>query len=283
MRIVGWNCCSGFHRKWPSLMTMAPDLAIISECADLDTLRPKAPAFQPSDAIWVGHNRNKGLAVFAFGDYRLQRHGRGDQSITYAIPVRVRGPETINLLAMWAHHGMTSYASAMQGPAQLAVQRYRRFLQKWPSIVIGDLNNHIRWDRPRKVNNHANLVNQLEALGLVSAYHHFHAVPQGGELHPTLYWRDRTRDGPTYHIDYAFVPRASSHLLRTVTVGTFDAWIATGLSDHVPLAIDFDPDLSSSASASPSTRLGAPERSADRAIGWSARRVRNSRRTLTML
>ena len=58
-------------------------------------------------------------------------------SITYAIPVRVRGPATVNVLAVWAHHGKTFYASAMQGPAQLAVHRYRRFLQG-PSVVIGD-------------------------------------------------------------------------------------------------------------------------------------------------
>jgi exodeoxyribonuclease-3 len=245
-------------------MATAPDVAIVSECADPDTLRTKAPEFHPSDALWVGHNRNKGLGVFAFGNYRLLAYGRGDPSITYAIPVRVRGPATLNVLAVWAHHGKTFYASAMQGPAQLAVHRYGRFLREGPSVVIGDLNNHVRWDRPRKANNHANLVSQLEALGLVSAYHHFHAVPQGAELHPTLYWRDRTQDGPTYHIDYAFVPRASSHLLRSVTVGTFDAWIATGLSDHVPLAIDLDPDVSGSASISLSPHPGASERSTDR-------------------
>jgi hypothetical protein len=269
VRIVGWNCCSGLHRKWPSLMAMAPDVAIVSECADPDTLRAKAPGFQPSDAFWVGRNRNKGLGVFAFGDYRMLAYGRGDPSITYAIPVRVGGPVTVNVLAVWAHHGKTFYASAMQGPTQLAVRRYRRFLREGPSVVIGDLNNHVRWDRPRKVNNHANLVSQLEALGLVSAYHQFHAVPQGNELHPTLYWRDRTRDGTTYHIDYGFVPRASSHLLRSVTVGTFDDWIATGLSDHVPLAIDLDPSFPGSTSASQSARLGAPERSTDRHVGWS--------------
>ena len=197
-------------------------------------------------------------------------YGRGDPSITYAIPVRVRGPEIVNVLAVWAHHGKTSYASAMQGPTQLAVHRYRRFLREGPSVVIGDINNHVRWDRPRKVNNHANLVSQLEALGLVSAYHHFHAVPQGGELHPTLYWRDRTEDGPTYHIDYAFMPRASSHLLRSVTVGTFDAWIGSGLSDHVPLAIDFQPNVSGSILPPLSARLGAPEKSTDRDVGRSA-------------
>ena len=38
----------------PSLMAMALDVAIISECADPDTLRAKAPSFQPSDAFRVG-------------------------------------------------------------------------------------------------------------------------------------------------------------------------------------------------------------------------------------
>jgi hypothetical protein len=44
----------------------------------------------------------------------------------------------------------------MQGPAQLAVHRYGRFLREGPSVVIGDINNHVRWDRQRKVNNNAN-------------------------------------------------------------------------------------------------------------------------------
>jgi hypothetical protein len=248
-------------------MAMAPDVAVLSECADLETLRAKAPGFEPSDACWVGHNRNKGLAVFAFGDYRLRRYGRGDPSITHAIPVRVRSVATFNLLAVWAHHGKTFYDFGMAGPTQRAVRRYKRFLSEGPSIVVGDLNNHVRWDRPRKVNNHANLVGQLEALGLVSAYHQFHAVPQGGELHPTLYWRDRTRDGPTYHIDYGFVPRASSHLLRSVTIGTFDEWIASGFSDHVPLTIDLDPSFCIPVSGSPACRTADRLRGAADAAG----------------
>ncbi len=97
-------------------MAIAPDVAIISECADADALRAKAPVFQPSDAFWVGHNRNKGLGIFAFGDYRLLAYGRGDPSITYAGPVRVRGPVSVNVLAVWAHHGKTLY---MHGPTQL--------------------------------------------------------------------------------------------------------------------------------------------------------------------
>jgi exodeoxyribonuclease-3 len=57
---------------------------------------------------------------------------------------------------------------------------------------------------------------------------------------PTLYWRDRTKDGPTYHIDYVFLP---SHLVgrARIEIGSFEAWCGAGLSDHVPVVVDLDP------------------------------------------
>ena len=64
-------------------------------------------------------------------------------------------------------------------------------------------------------------------------------LEQGAERHPTLYWRDRTRTGPTFHIDYIFVPRSAANLLRRVSVGSYAKWVATGLSDHAPLIVDF--------------------------------------------
>ena len=66
----------------------------------------------------------------------------------------------------------------------------------------------------------------------------FEQIEQGAELHPTFYWRTRT----TYHIDYVFVPRRSMGGVRSVVVGSRADWIASGLSDHAPLIIDFDLD-----------------------------------------
>ena len=64
-------------------------------------------------------------------------------------------------------------------------------------------------------------------------------LEQGAERHPTLYWRDRTRTGPTFHIDYIFVQRSATNLLRRVSLGSYAKWVATGLSDHAPLIVDF--------------------------------------------
>ena len=109
--------------------------------------------------------------------------------------------------------------------------------RSWPATS----NNHIRWDKTGKAWNHANTVAAFERLGFVSAYHVFQGLAQGAEQHPTFYWRSRTENGPTYHIDYAFVPQASVSLLRSIVVGSHDEWIATGLSDHAPLILDLDP------------------------------------------
>ena len=61
----------------------------------------------------------------------------------------------------------------------------------------------------------------------------------GAETVPTLYWRDRTKDGPTYHIDYVFLPSRWIGKAR-VDVGTFETWCGAGLSDHVPVIVDVD-------------------------------------------
>ena len=54
---------------------------------------------------------------------------------------------------------------------------------------------------------------------------------------PTIYWQRKQRQA--FHIDHAFVPFAwcDRHGFR-MAIGTFEDWVATGLSDHVPLVVD---------------------------------------------
>jgi exodeoxyribonuclease-3 len=241
VRLVTWNCGSGFHLKFPALLALKPDVAVVQECADLDTLTGKAPVFSPAGALWTGDNRNRGLGIFSFGEYRLDPVPTGALPITYALPVRVIGPSTFNLVGLWAHHGRTPIRVAAPGPTLTALLVYSDLFRERPSINAGDFNNHVRWDRPRKASNHANTFSEAAVLGLASAYHLFHRISPGAERHPTLYWRDRSRQGPTFHIDYAFIPRIEEPVLKSVRVGSFKNWIATGLSDHAPLIVNFLP------------------------------------------
>jgi len=77
-------------------------------------------------------------------------------------------------------------------------------------------------------------VRNLDSLGLVSAYHHFHGEEQGAESRPTLHMlKDRERP---YHIDYCFVPKSWTAHIRSVDIGTYEGWIK--YSDHCPLVVD---------------------------------------------
>ena len=104
--------------------------------------------------------------------------------------------------------------------------------------MAGDLNNNVFWDKPGWAMNHKIAVTSLARRGLVSAYHTVRQEKQGAESQPTLYWRDRKKDGPTYHIDYIFLPKAWAGRIRAMTVGSFEDWCGNGLSDHVPLTLD---------------------------------------------
>jgi endonuclease/exonuclease/phosphatase family metal-dependent hydrolase len=140
------------------------------------------------------------------------------------------------------------------GPALLALDRFADFLSERAAIMAGDLNNHVRWDRPGKASNHAGAVAVSAALGLVSAYHEFFGLEQGAERHPTLYWRDRARSGPRFHIDYVFVPKTAAALLRRVAIGSYAKWIGTGLSDHAPVIVDFLPGFAGRRANRPKAR-----------------------------
>jgi endonuclease/exonuclease/phosphatase family metal-dependent hydrolase len=50
-----------------------------------------------------------------------------------------------------------------------------------------------------------------------------------------------SRTGPTFHIDYVFVPKVTTNLMQRVSVGSYAKWIAKGLSDHAPVIVDFLP------------------------------------------
>ena len=58
------------------------------------------------------------------------------------------------------------------------------------------------------------------------------------------------------HIDYVFLPRMWLNRVSDFSVGTFEAWCGSGLSDHVPVMIDIAPDAR--AAGSPPQRAVAP-------------------------
>ena len=242
MRIATWNCGMALHRKFDAMLRLRPDIAVICECAEPKRLQQLAvsPSFC-ADTVWIGDNRNKGLAVFAFNGYAVRLAAPFHPTLRHVVPVRVTGPVACNLLGVWAQNGSGGVSRKHQlGPLRRALTKYRGFLLERSSIVAGDFNNNVYWHRPGWRINHGNAVAGLEKLGLASAYHVLRGEPQGLESVPTLYWRDRKKDGPTYHIDYVFLPLPWLSRVRELVVGTFEEWCGSGLSDHVPIVVDIN-------------------------------------------
>lgn len=243
MRLVAWNCNMALHRKIEPLLALRPDIAVISECAEPERLRRlSAIDWMESDPVWIGRHATKGLAIFAFNGYRTSLSPDYWSRLDYVAPIRVEGPLAFNLLAVWAQNAGGGVTRKYQlGPLRRGLSRYRDFLLEGPSVVAGDLNNNAIWDRPGWRINHMAKVKILRKLGLVSVYHERLGERQGEETTPTIYWRDRKRDGPTYHIDYIFLPRSWLPAVSDFSIGSYDEWCATGWSDHVPLVLDVEP------------------------------------------
>jgi exodeoxyribonuclease-3 len=242
MRIVTWNCNMALERKLDPLLALAPDIAVVCECAQPSRLRARAgPGWTGGEPVWVGQNPNKGLAVLTFNGYSARLCEPHHPSLRHIAPVRISGPVECNLLAVWAQNASGGVTRKHQlGPLRRALVKYRDFLSEPPVVLAGDLNNNAIWDRPGWRINHTTKVESLKRLGLVSAYHEIRGEAHGAESEPTLYWRNRTRDGPTYHIDYVFLPVSWIARVKALSVGTFEDWCGSGLSDHVPIVVDLD-------------------------------------------
>lgn len=240
MRLVAWNCNMALHRKLDALLALRPDVAVISECAEPARLERLSRAWPiEHDPIWIGNNPTKGLAVLTFNGYRARLAENFAPYLRHIAPVHIDGPMRFNLLAVWAQNANEGSIRKHQlGALRRALTRYRDFLTHAPAIVAGDLNHNVIWDKPGWRINHATTVDTLGRLGLVSAYHAITGEAQGRETTPTIYWRDRARDGPTYHIDYVFVPAAWLPAISAFHVGDFDDWCGNGLSDHVPITVE---------------------------------------------
>lgn len=229
----------GLHKKLEALLLLKPDIAVVPEAANRSVLERKTSALNFSSYEWVGENQNKGLGVFGFGAYKalLQKSHRSD--LKWILPLEVEGPKSFRLLAVWACHDRVK-SQFVLGPLSDSLIHYGDWLREGHAVVAGDFNNHVRWDRPGKKSNQACALRLLSNLDLVSAYHFTKNIEHGEEAEPTLYWRQRSQDGPQYHVDYCFLPTAWCSASPRVRIGGFDPWIKTKLSDHAPLIVDVD-------------------------------------------
>jgi exodeoxyribonuclease-3 len=248
MKLVAWNCKMAFHRKLAHLHGCGPDVAVIAECAAPSILRAKGAVLNESSFLWrdffgnedSDDGRVKGLGVFAFGPYTLELDQSFQATNSIVMPVRVHGPLEFNLMAVWSYSDRKEAGRGKRpGPVHRALEHSSSFCDEGrPLIVAGDFNNNASWAHVPEIRGMATIRDALGARGLVSAYHWSRNVDHGREPEPTHYWREGTKSGHTYHIDYIFAPAAWAKSGLRFEMGTFEDWCGNKRSDHVPLSIE---------------------------------------------
>ncbi|MGD7034111.1 endonuclease/exonuclease/phosphatase family protein [Methylotuvimicrobium buryatense] len=228
MRIITWNCNLKLNAKFDSIEALAPDIAIIQECEQLD--RNHFPA---ATYLWTGRNPKKGMGVIMF-NHQAEIDNIFSDKFIYCLPVNIDGGR-LKILATWAynHRASKQFGDEYQGYLLPALNHYQPWLDAENVIVGGDFNHSKIWDTPRSNNKFAEIESCLVNQGLMSSYHLFSDESTGQESLSTFFHTKNSNKG--YHIDYLFQNLTKNPV---VTVGNFSDWIQ--LSDHMPLIVDLN-------------------------------------------
>ena len=234
MRIIEWNSQGAFRKKNDRILSLQPDILVVSECESQNKLKFGDLTPKPIDFFWYGDSENKGVGIFSYSDYKFELLKTFNPRFRYIIPLKVTGKDSSFLLfAIWAMDNKEKPEARYIGQIWLAINYYSNLLSL-PCILTGDFNSNRIWDELDRVGNHSDMVGFLGKKKIYSLYHRQEKIEQGKETHPTFHLYRKT-DKP-YHIDYFF---ASDLIIKDsfeIKVGKAEDWI--DLSDHVPLTLE---------------------------------------------
>ena len=106
MRLVAWNCNMALHRKADALLSLRPDIAVISECAEPERLfRTGCSTWIENEPVWIGRHATKGLGGVSRSTVigLVYPKAIGPTFVT-SHRCTSDGPATFNLLAVWAQN-----------------------------------------------------------------------------------------------------------------------------------------------------------------------------------
>jgi exonuclease III len=236
MKIITWNCQMAFRKKAEFILNLKPDILIVPECEHPDKLKFTGDAPIPTDIYWIGENKNKGLGVFSYSDYKFELLDKQNTALKNILPLKVSNDNSsFKLLAIWANNPKDNDGAYIT-QVWKAIHHYDHLLTDKQTIIIGDFNSNTIWDKPRREGNHSTVVDKLEKKNILSTYHYFYKQEQGKEEKSTLYMF--RHEDKKYHIDYCFASIDYINKLKNVEIGNYKDWCH--LSDHAPLSITFD-------------------------------------------
>lgn len=233
MKLITWNCQMAFRKKCQVILPLQPDILVVPECENGEKLQFGKLTPEPQDFFWYGDNPHKGIGIFAYADYRFELHASFNPDFRYVIPLKVKGKQQFNLLAIWAMPNKQKHKQRYIGQVWSGLQYYKDLLNK-ETIIIGDFNGNQIWDKNSYTGNFTQTMDFLAERNFISLYHLETGEKYGKETQPTFYLH-RNIDKP-YHLDYCVIKSDMIQKGVKTTIGKFADWIE--YSDHVPLIVE---------------------------------------------
>lgn len=249
MKVVTWNCNGALRRKLAEVESLQADILVVQEC---EYPRLSTPGYREwaGSYLWVGESKNRGIGIFPRNGHRVEKL---DWNGRFSVPglfsksetlswntedLRLFLPFTIDrnfiVLAVWTK-GSNEEVFGYMGQFWKYLQIHREDLRGPKTLILGDFNSNVLWDKPDRWWNHSDVVAELNEMGFVSQYHRVFKEEQGRETRPTFFLqRNRQK---LYHIDYVFTSSDFTEKC-TLQVGQYDDWIS--ISDHVPLTLNIN-------------------------------------------
>lgn len=227
MRIISYNTYKCSQAKIDHILAMDADLYVLPECFSKDHIvLPEG-----YDMLWCGDEdlTEKGLEVI--WKKRLDVHVIPEyKKIKHILPIIVNGagfPKFI--LASWP----TIWKEKKTYPQLLleALKEYSFYLDRFPSMVVGDFNCYVGQSGVRKsTGTFEDCIAEMECHGLRSLYHEQTNEKFGEEKTPTFFWQFN-QEKP-FFLDYAFCTMKPI----SFKIGDWEREI----SDHRPLIIELE-------------------------------------------
>jgi len=238
LKILTWNCNGALRKKFEHLLDFDANIHIIQECENpIESKHAKYMAWAENH-LWIGDTKNKGIGIFADKGIQLERLDWSDiyedLKVKHFLPCNVN--QDFDLLAVWTHSN-NSPTFGYIGQMWKYLQVHQSKLKK--SLILGDFNSNVFWDKSHRWWNHSDVVKELKEIGIESLYHKYWNEEQGKETRPTLFLQKNL--GKPYHIDYVFGSMLFQKGLKKMEVGDVNQWIR--ISDHMPIICEFELEI----------------------------------------